>query len=168
MLETSTVILFLLTLFLEEAVLSLFLFEFGVDIIVFLLSLLVLVDVEFCLLLFDSVVFCLLTELLKLLLLSFLSIEALFLLFKFSSIFVFFSLLVTVGISKSSLVVVSNELVTVFVLFVFVNDELLSFNSLPECLLQEVGIVPIKKYSSYVLGHQYLLFYQFLHKQLLY
>ena len=102
--------------------LSLFLFEFGVDIIVFLLSLLVLVDVEFCLLLFDSVVFCLLTELLKLLLLSFLSIEALFLLFKFSSIFVFFSLLVTVGISKSSLVVVSNELVTVFVLFVFVDD----------------------------------------------
>ena len=72
--------------------------------------------------------------------------------FKFSSIFVFFSLLVTVGISKSSLVVVSNELVTVFVLFVFVNDELLSFNSLPECLLQEVGIVPIKKYSSYVFG----------------
>ena len=75
------------------------------------------------------------------------------LLFTFSFTVLGSSFTVVVGTSKSSFVVVSNELVAVFVLFVLVDDdELSSFYSVPACLLHNVGVVPIKKYSSYVFG----------------
>ena len=128
---------FLVTSSFDDTVFSVFLLSSESEDETFPLFLFVLVDVVFCLIsefivLLDE--FCFPLELL----LEF----TVFLLFEF----VFSSLVVVVGTSKSSLVVVSNESIVEFVLLVFV-DELLSFNSLPECLLQAVGAVPIKKYS---------------------
>ena len=76
------------------------------------------------------------------------------------SVFCLFSFVVIIvaagSKSKSSLVVVSNEFVDVVGLFVVELFSLL--NSLPLCLLQIVGIVPCKKYSSYGFTHPVLAF----------